>query len=102
MAARNGVYFSPGDNKRIAGWMQVHYRLGFDANGLPLMYVFENCSAFRRTVPLLQFSKTNPEDLDSDGEDHVADEVRYLCMFCPVNPPQKAVQRETAANPLDL
>ena len=79
-AAKHGVYFSPGDNKRIPGWMQMHYRMAFDANGYPLMYVFENCEAFRRTIPLLCFSKTNPEDLDTDGEDHVADEVRYLCM----------------------
>ncbi|MBQ9692201.1 MAG: phage terminase large subunit [Clostridia bacterium] len=79
-AAKHGVYFSPGDNKRIPGWMQMHYRMTFDANGYPLMYVFENCEAFRRTIPLLCFSKTNPEDLDTDGEDHVADEVRYLCM----------------------
>ena len=54
----------------------MHYRLKLDENGYPLMYIFENCQAFRRTVPLLQFSKTNPEDLDTDGEDHVADDFR--------------------------
>ncbi len=84
-AARHGIYFSPGDNKRVPGWMQLHRRLAFDENGYPLLYVFENCEAFRRTMPLLRFSSSNPEDLDSDGEDHVADEVRYLCMHCRVN-----------------
>lgn len=84
-AAKHGVFFSPGENKRIPGWMQVHYRLSFDENGYPLMYVFESCNAFRRTIPLLTYSSTNPEDLDTDGEDHVADEVRYLCMNCPIN-----------------
>jgi hypothetical protein len=64
--------------------MQVHHRLCFDENGVPMMYVFEGCEAFRRTMPLLQFSKTDPEDLDSDGEDHVADEVRYTCMMLPL------------------
>ncbi len=83
-AARHGVYFFPGDNKRIPGWMQVHYRLSFDENGYPLMYVFENCEAFRRTIPLLRFSSTSPEDLDTNGEDHTADEVRYMCMMAPV------------------
>ena len=102
MAARHGVYFSPGDNKRIPGWMQVHYRLRFDENGYPLMYVFENCNAFRRTMPLLQFSRTNPEDLDSDGEDHVADETRYMCMFCPVTVQKIGTNRIIADNPLDL
>ncbi len=84
-AAKHGVFFSPGDNKRIPGWMQVHYRLSFDENGYPLMYIFEGCKAFRRTMPLLVFSSSDPEDLDTNGEDHVADEVRYLCMHCRVN-----------------
>lgn len=101
-AARHGVYFSPGDNKRIPGWMQLHYRLAFDKDGRALMYVFENCKAFRRTMPLLQFSKTDPEDLDSDGEDHVADEVRYLCMACPVIKRSAAVNVAVGDDPLDL
>lgn len=101
-AAKHRVFFSPGDNKRIPGWMQLHYRLTFDENGYPLMYVFENCNAFRRTMPLLQFSRTNPEDLDSDGEDHVADEVRYLCMMCPVTERRKAVCATLPDDPLDL
>ena len=85
-AARYGIYFTPGDNSRIPGWMQFHYRLQFDANGYPGMYIFNNCQAFIRTIPTLCFDKRNPEDLDSDGEDHVADEVRYLCMSRPVQP----------------
>ena len=85
-AAKNRVYFSPGDNRRIPGWMQVHYRLCFDEEGLPRMYVFRNCKAFIRTVPMLMYSRTKPEDLDTEQEDHVADEVRYLCMARPVKP----------------
>lgn len=81
-----GVYFERGDNARIPGWMQVHYRLAFDDEGYPLMYVFENCRAFIRTLPLLQYDKARPEDLDTEGEDHVADEVRYFCMARPVAP----------------
>lgn len=59
-AARYGVYFTPGDNERIAGWMQCHYRLQFDENGYPRMYVFKNCRAFIRTVPLMLYSQTRP------------------------------------------
>jgi hypothetical protein len=69
-ASRYGVYFSPGDNERIAGWMQVHYRLQFDENGYPRMYFFKNCAAARRTVPLMMYSETHPEDLDTKLEDH--------------------------------
>lgn len=86
VAGKHGVFFSPGDNKRIPGWMQVHYRLAFDENGFSRMYVFSNCRAFIRTLPLLQYDAHRPEDLDTDGEDHVADEVRYFCMSRPVKP----------------
>ena len=32
------------------------------------------------------YSETKPEDLDTDGEDHIADEVRYMCMSRPIKP----------------
>jgi phage terminase large subunit len=86
VAARHGVYFRAGDHKRLPGWMQVHYRLAFDENGFPQMYVFKNCKAFIRTIPLLQYDEHRPEDLDTEGEDHVADEVRYFCMARPIAP----------------
>lgn len=85
-ASRHGVYFSPGDNERIAGWMQIHYRLAFDPNGYPMMYIFKNCRHTIRTLPLLMYDEHRPEDLDTDGEDHIADEMRYLCMARPIKP----------------
>ena len=85
-AAKYGIYFSPGDNNRIPGWMQVHYRFQFDNNGYPRMYVFNNCEAFIRTIPLMMYSETNPEDLNTKLEDHCPDEVRYMCMSRPVQP----------------
>ena len=86
VAAKHQVFFTPGDNKRIPGWMQIHYRFAFDENGFPMMYIFSNCKAFIRTIPLLQYDEHKPEDLDTDGEDHVADEVRYFCMSRPIKP----------------
>ena len=85
-AARHQVYFSPGDNKRLPGWMQLHYRFQFDDNGLPMLYVFSNCAAFIRTLPTLQYDPQSPEDLDTEGEDHAADEARYFCMARPIRP----------------
>lgn len=85
-ANKYGIYFSPGDNERIPGWMQVHYRFQFSEAGYPRMYVFSNCKAFIRTIPLMMFSETRPEDLDTKLEDHVADEVRYMCMSRPIAP----------------
>ena len=43
----------------------------------PGLFVFENCSQFIRTVPVLPCSERDPEDVDTDSEDHVADEARY-------------------------
>ena len=85
-AMRYGIYFSPGDNERIPGWMQVHYRLQFDDNGYPRMYIFNNCKAAIRTIPLMMYSETKPEDIDTKLEDHCPDEIRYMCMSRPIKP----------------
>ena len=101
-AAKCGVYFDKGDNKRLPGWMQVHYRLSFDENGIPMMYIFNTCQGFIRTIPELTYSTTNPEDLDTTGEDHIADETRYMCMARPVPPTVKVEQKKIYDDPLDL
>lgn len=101
-AERYGIYFSPGDNKRIAGWMQVHYRLQFDDNGYARMYVFDTCKAFIRTMPLMMYSQTKPEDLDTELEDHCPDEVRYMCMSRPVTPILPEKPPEIRLDPLDM
>ena len=36
-ALKYRLYFEKGDNRRIAGWMQMHYRMQFDAEGYPQM-----------------------------------------------------------------
>ena len=102
VAAKHGVYFDKGDNKRLPGWMEVHSRLSFDENGVPMMYIFNTCQGFIRTIPELQYSTTNPEDLDTTGEDHIADETRYMCMARPVPPTVKVEQKKIYDDPLDL
>lgn len=81
---RAGVYFSPGDNTRLAGKMQVHYRLRFDSDGIPMMYVFSSCKHFIRTLPNLVYSSRNTEDINTDCEDHIYDETRYMLMEYPI------------------
>ena len=100
-ALKHRIFFVKGDNRRIAGWMQMHYRMSFDEQGYPMLYVFENCRAFIRTVPALLYSQTAPEDVDTSQEDHVADESRYFCMTRPIAPVRAEV-REVAEDPLDL
>ncbi len=100
--AKMGIWFTPGDNKRIPGWMQLHYRLSFDENGYPMMYVFDNCKAFIRTIPQLTFSPNDPEDLDTSLEDHVADEARYFCMTRPITPKLSETVSLPADDPLNM
>jgi len=84
---KHGVTFMRADNKRVGdighavGWDQVRAR--FEGDDRPMMYVFDTCTDFIRTMPALQHDEKKPEDLDTTGEDHVADEVRYACMSRP-------------------
>ncbi len=96
---RERVFFEKGDHTRIAGKMQVHHRLAFDARGTPMLYVFETCPHFIRTVPALIYDAADPEDVDSAGEDHIYDELRYVCMKNPIAPPPAA--RALAARGFD-
>lgn len=100
---RQGIYFSGGDNERIAGKMQLHHRLSFDERGVPMLYVFSNCHDFIRTLPALTYDPVYVEDINSQGEDHIYDETRYMCMYRPITAPRP---RETAQapgfDPLDL
>lgn len=70
------------DNKRIPGWEQVRYRLRGEA-GIPMLYLLDCCEDTIRTLPVLQHDEINSEDLDTEGEDHAADELRYACMSRP-------------------
>ena len=99
-AQKHRVYFQPGDHKRIPGWMQVHYRLAFDDNGFAMMYIFSNCKGFVRTIPKLMYDKNKPEDLDTGMEDHIADDVRYMCMSRPIKPVVSVEQKQKVRLPV--
>ena len=102
MMAKNGVYWSGGNNHRIAGKMQYHYRLAFDENGIPKFYVFNTCKNFIRTIPNLVYDEKNVEDIDTTQEDHIYDECRYVFMQHPI-PMRRSVKKEIPLeDPLDL
>ena len=96
------VTWRPGDNTRIAGKMQLHYRLAFDAEGRPMFQVFDTCRHFIRTIPNLVYDESNVEDIDTTQEDHIYDECRYVLMENPISPRQ--VRKETVLrdDPLDM
>jgi hypothetical protein len=81
-----GVVFARADNKRtgkMGGWDMLRHRLDGDEDGTPMVFFFATCKDIIRTLPMLQHDKTNPEDLDTDSEDHAADSVRYGVMSRP-------------------
>lgn len=85
---RRGVLWKRGDNKRVAkagaigGWDQVRGRLRGEG-GRPMLFVFSTCRDTIRTLPTLQHDRDRAEDLDTEAEDHAADEIRYGCMSRP-------------------
>lgn len=88
-SGKNGSTFRAADNKRVTargamgGWDQMRSRLDGDEDGRPMLYFFETCVHAIRTIPALMHDENRPEDLNSDMEDHAADEVRYACMSRP-------------------
>lgn len=73
------------DNKRKAGWEQLRQRL-VGQLGLPMLYICDACEDTIRTLPTLQHDDIDPEDLDTEAEDHAADETRYAVMSRPWAP----------------
>lgn len=46
----------------------------------PGLFVTRNCKAFIETVPSLPRDEDDPDDIDTDAEDHVYDEARYMAL----------------------
>lgn len=106
--------FRHADNKRVpgkgamGGWDQLRGRLSGEeiepervlpdgtvvpAKFRPMIYFFETCVHAIRTLPQLQHDKNNLEDVDTDGEDHAGDAVRYGCMSRPYIKPMPKVKQ---------
>lgn len=78
-----GVAWLPSVKKRgsrIHGWQAMREML-HAARTCPReragLFVVDTCRDFIRTVPYLTRDKKNAEDIDTNSEDHVADETRY-------------------------
>lgn len=93
----NGVQWlradkSPGS--RIAGWEKVRRFLNGSKPRMiadpdnpeivkqyprdhPGLFVFSNCRCFRDLFPNLPRDEEEPDDVDTEAEDHIGDEVRY-------------------------
>ncbi len=78
-----GVDFTPADKapgSRKRGWQAMRGMLTEATKARPEapgMWITENCRQFIRTIPTLPRSESDPDDIDTDAEDHVGDEARY-------------------------
>ena len=84
MMERHGVFFRGGDNHRLPGKMQFHDRLAFDGNGECGLAFFSGNRGCIRTIPQLTYDPARVEDVDTAGEDHLYDALRYVLMERPV------------------
>lgn len=92
------IMWQRADNKRVGGlgalggWDQMRARLKGDEDG-PMAVCLSNCVDSIRTIPVLQHDLNRIEDLDTEAEDHAADDWRYGCMSRPyIRPQPKSVQ----------
>jgi len=60
-----------------------------------MLVCFSTCVDSIRTIPVLQHDPDRPEDLDTDAEDHAADDWRYGCMSRPYVPTPAKPQKPT-------
>ena len=88
------VYFqawTTGPGSRIAGKAALHQRLAFkrDEQGRVtqwprIIFIEEECPHAIRTLPMLEYSKTQAEQVDDSGEDHCFDSLAGFCKMRPV------------------
>lgn len=85
----NGIVWLKADKRpgsRKNGWEAIRQRLKNSIKpegGIrekPGIFVFDTCKDFCATVPVLPRDGKDPDDVDTDAEDHIADETRYRVM----------------------
>ena len=79
--AAEGVALTKADNERIQGKRRVDEALALLPDGLPGVQVFSSCVNLVRTLPMLVHDTLRPEDVDTTGEDHAYDALRYGLSF---------------------
>jgi hypothetical protein len=86
---KGGAIFRRADNtrtsrdKRMGGFDQIRARLKGNEDGDPMLFIFSTGVHLIRTLPIMQHDVNNMEDMDTQGEDHAVDELRYACLSRP-------------------
>jgi len=80
-----GVELRPSDALRILKIRQFRERLIIPKDSMPMMMIYDTCKEFIRTIPALCVDDVNPEDIDTQQEDHIYDEACHICMARPLS-----------------
>ena len=88
---RAGVPLYRANHERINGWQRLrHWLRDSPHDGTPWLTFDPDCRYLVRTIPALIHDETHVEDVDTKGDDHAADALRYLVMGRPAPPAAKA------------
>ena len=72
------------NNDRVNGWQRIQELLRDAPDGDPWLLVSPECRYLVRTLPAAVQSERNPDDVDTDGDDHALDALRYWAMSWPM------------------
>jgi len=75
--ADEGIYLSKGNNDRKVGAKVMYESLEIPDEGDPKLRFTENCLYCIETIPNLPGAERDPEDIDTQSEDHAYDAIRY-------------------------
>jgi hypothetical protein len=82
-----GCRWRPSDRSkgsRVSGKNELHRRLQIDDfTEEPRLVFFSNCTNLISQLPSIPLDKKNPEDVDTNAEDHLYDALRYGIMTRP-------------------
>jgi hypothetical protein len=74
--ADEGIYLEPGNNNRKVGAAVIYEHMTVK-EGRPTIQFLDTCQYMINTMPTLPSKETDPEDVDTDAEDHGYDALRY-------------------------
>ena len=82
-----GCRWRPSDRSkgsRVSGKNEIHRRLQVDEfTEQPRLVFFSTCTEMISQLPAIPLDKRNPEDVDTNAEDHLYDALRYGIMSRP-------------------
>lgn len=101
-----GLRVEPASNPRIDGWANVREylhrplvtdALGNETRGQPKLFIFSSCRNLIRELANVRQDAHRPEDVDTRGDDHAIDALRYLLMTRP-----RRIRKQSGPNGVPL